>query len=97
MTGDTPDDTDTVPVDSEHADNGGDAGSDSSQPDEGSDSTGIGPEGITYVVKPGDMLMALAKRFYGDESKYVLIMEANNIDNADMIMVGQKLIIPPEK
>lgn len=48
-----------------------------------------------YTVKSGDMLMTLAKKFYGDESKYVLIMKANNITDANKITVGQKLKIPP--
>lgn len=57
----------------------------------------VGPDGTTYVVKSGDMLMKLAKKFYGDESKYKLIMDANGITEADKIAVGQKLIIPPDK
>ncbi len=57
----------------------------------------VGPDGTTYIVKSGDMLMKLAKKFYGDESKYKLIMEANDIKEADMIAAGQKLIIPPNK
>lgn len=48
-----------------------------------------------YTVKSGDMLMVLAKKFYGDESKYKLIMEANKMTNADVIYPGQKLKIPP--
>lgn len=48
-----------------------------------------------YTVKSGDMLMVLAKKFYGDESKYKLIMDANEMTNADVIYPGQKLKIPP--
>ena len=59
------------------------------------DSYEIGPEGTTYIVKPGDMLMAIAKKFYGDESKYVLIMKANNIEDPNKIYVNQELKIPP--
>ena len=43
------------------------------------------------------MLMLIAKRFYGDESKYTLIMEANDIKDPNKIMVGDKLIIPPDR
>jgi serine/threonine protein phosphatase PrpC/LysM repeat protein len=57
----------------------------------------IGSEGNKYVVKPGDMLMLIAKRFYGDENKYKLIMEANDIKDPNKISVGQELIIPPDK
>lgn len=60
-----------------------------------SDSYEIGPDGTTYIVKPGDMLMAIAKKFYGDESKYVLIMKANNIEDPNKIYVDQELKIPP--
>ena len=59
------------------------------------DSYEIGPDGTTYIVKPGDMLMAIAKKFYGDESKYVLIMKANNIEDPNKIYVDQELKIPP--
>jgi nucleoid-associated protein YgaU len=64
---------------------------------DGSGTGTIGPEGTTYTVKSGDMLMLIAKKFYGDENKYKLIMEANNIKDANMIYVGQKLIIPPDQ
>jgi serine/threonine protein phosphatase PrpC/LysM repeat protein len=57
----------------------------------------VGSDGTTYVVKKGDMLMAIAKKFYGSESKYQLIMDANDIKEADKIAEGQKLIIPPNK
>lgn len=69
-------------------------------PDENTtpDTTGtdlVGSEGTTYVVKSGDMLMVIAKKFYGDESKYTLIMEANKITDPNLIAVGQELFIPP--
>ena len=57
----------------------------------------VGEEGLYYTVKSGDMLMTLAKKYYGDESKYTLIMEANNISDPNKIAVGQKLFIPPAK
>jgi serine/threonine protein phosphatase PrpC/LysM repeat protein len=66
-------------------------------PSDAADADLVGPDGTTYIVKSGDMLMKLAVKFYGDESKYKLIMEANDIKEADMIAVGQKLIIPPNK
>lgn len=56
----------------------------------------VGPEGTTYVVKAGDMLMKISKKFYGDENKYKLILDANNMAN-DKITVGQELKIPPLK
>lgn len=66
---------------------------------DGQDSAGTQPnpelvDGY-YTVKSGDMLMVIAKKFYGDESKYTLIMKANNLTNANVIYPGQKLKIPP--
>lgn len=57
----------------------------------------VGPDGTTYTIEPGDMLMKISKKFYGDENKYKLIMEANNITDPNKIQVGQVLKIPPLK
>lgn len=57
----------------------------------------VGLGGTMYVVKSGDMLMAISKKFYGDESKYTLIMKENGIKDANLIQVGQELKIPPLK
>ena len=65
-------------------------------PGTGEDGDGtVGPEGTTYIVKAGDMLMKISEKFYGDESKYKLIMEANNLTDPNKIAVGQELKIPP--
>lgn len=48
----------------------------------------------TYVVKRGDTLGTIAKKFYGDASRFPLIVSANRITNPDRLAVGQKLIIP---
>jgi serine/threonine protein phosphatase PrpC/LysM repeat protein len=66
----------------------------------GSGETGTGMVGdkeVEYIVKSGDMLMMIAKKYYGDESYYKLIMEKNNIQDANLIYPGQKLILPPKK
>jgi nucleoid-associated protein YgaU len=49
-----------------------------------------------YEVKPGDTLSSIAKQFYGDPSLYSRIFAANRdqVKNADLIKVGQKLRIP---
>lgn len=47
-----------------------------------------------YTVQKGDTLWAIAKKYYGDGSKYPKIASANNIANANLIYVGQKLLIP---
>ena len=48
----------------------------------------------TYVVQKGDTPMKLAKRFYGNESKYTLIYDANNdLKNRDL-REGERIKIP---
>lgn len=47
-----------------------------------------------YVVKSGDTLMSIARKFYDDASKYTLIQEANGLDDPDHIEKGQELVIP---
>ncbi len=48
----------------------------------------------TYTIKKGDTLGIIAKRFYGNSSKYKIIAEVNNISNPDKIKVGQRIKIP---
>lgn len=50
----------------------------------------------TYVVKSGDTLYAIAKKYYNDGSKYPKIYNANKniISNPSVIKVGMKLVIP---
>lgn len=50
----------------------------------------------TYEIKKGDTLWAIATQFYGDGSKYPVIVEANQpmIKDADEIYPGQVLRIP---
>jgi nucleoid-associated protein YgaU len=50
----------------------------------------------THDVVAGDTLSAIAKRYYGDASKYHRIFEANRdqLSDPDKIKVGQKLKIP---
>jgi nucleoid-associated protein YgaU len=54
----------------------------------------------SYTVKEGDTLSLIAKKIYGDESKYKKIYEANKDligPDPDMIKVGQELTIPPKE
>ena len=53
------------------------------------------PAGKTIKVGPRDTLKSIAKREYGDESKWVKIFEANKwrIDG-DEVVPGQDLLIP---
>lgn len=54
------------------------------------------PKTTTYTVKSGDTLWAIAKKYYGDGSKYTKIFEANKdkIKNPNLIYVGQVFKIP---
>jgi nucleoid-associated protein YgaU len=49
-----------------------------------------------YTVVAGDTLRAIAQRFYGDETQWERIFEANRdqIDDPDVIQVGWVLCIP---
>lgn len=49
-----------------------------------------------YVIKSGDTLSKLAKKYYGNAMDYPKIFEANRevIKDPDLIYVGQKIRIP---
>lgn len=49
-----------------------------------------------HVVKSGDTLWAIAKKYYGSGAKYTKIYNANKgkIKNPNLIYSGQKLVIP---
>lgn len=47
-----------------------------------------------YTIKSGDNLSTIAKRFYGQASKYPEVAKANGIDNPDHIRVGQDINLP---
>jgi nucleoid-associated protein YgaU len=49
-----------------------------------------------YVVKSGDTLWSIARKYYNDGSKYTVIYNANKklISNPSLIYPGQKLVIP---
>jgi len=47
-----------------------------------------------YTVQSGDSLSKIAKHFYGDAQKFTVIAKANNIENPDLIKVGEELEIP---
>lgn len=47
-----------------------------------------------YVVKAGDTLGRIARKFYGEARHFHRIVTANRIVNPDRLRVGQKLAIP---
>ena len=55
--------------------------------------TPAAPREVTYIVEPGDVLALVAERF---EVTLEAIMERNGITNAELIFVGQELVIPGE-
>lgn len=48
----------------------------------------------THIVAPGETLALIAKRYYGDASKHVVIAAYNEILDADLLHVGRELLIP---
>jgi nucleoid-associated protein YgaU len=54
------------------------------------------PEAQFHTVKPGDSLSKIAKQYYGNAMKYMVIFEANKpmLKNPDLIYPGQVLRIP---
>jgi len=51
-----------------------------------------------YVVRPNDSLAAIARQYYGDETKWPIIYEANRETigaNPDRVRDGMRLVIPP--
>jgi NitT/TauT family transport system substrate-binding protein len=55
------------------------------------------PDGDEYVINRGDTLSKLAETFYGTQSKWGKIYEANKqtVRNPHYLYIGQRIIIPP--
>ena len=55
------------------------------------------PEARFHTVKSGESLSKIAKQYYGNAMKYMVIFEANQpmLKNPDLIYPGQVLRIPP--
>jgi NitT/TauT family transport system substrate-binding protein len=70
------------------------AGQSSSTENGSSKETGSGEE---YIINAGDTLSKLAERFYGTQSQWGRIYEANrtSVKNPNFIYIGQRIIIPP--
>ena len=47
-----------------------------------------------YIVKEGDSLSGISKRFFGSEVDWEVIADANNIDSPDEIHTGERLVVP---
>lgn len=59
-------------------------------------SSNTAPKAKKYTVKSGDSLWTIAKKYYGDGSKYKKIYNANKdkVNNPNLIYPGQVLTIP---
>ena len=55
-------------------------------------------EFITYVVRAGDSLSAIAQKLYGDVNRWKEIWEANKeaVPDPNVISAGLELLIPVE-
>ena len=49
---------------------------------------------VEHIVKSGDSLGKIARRYYGAATKYGPIMKANNLTERSVLRIGQKLIVP---
>lgn len=49
---------------------------------------------VSYVVKKGDSLAGIARRFYGNASMVWEICDVNHIENPDQIHPGQNILLP---
>lgn len=47
-----------------------------------------------YIIKPGDTLSAICRKYYGDASLYLKLAKYNGIKNANLIYVGRELKLP---
>ena len=49
---------------------------------------------VLHSTKPGESLSKIAERYYGDESKFSIIAQYNNLNDINRINVGQKIKVP---
>lgn len=49
---------------------------------------------VSYVIQPGDTLIGISTRQYGNDSYVKAICELNGITNPDSIQIGQKILLP---
>lgn len=51
-------------------------------------------EQTTYIVKKGDTIMSICKKYYGNTEKLNEIIAVNNIEDADKLYIGQEIKLP---
>ena len=47
-----------------------------------------------YTVKTGDTLMSICKKHYGTTTKYTEVLKYNELDDANVLYVGQEIKLP---
>ncbi|MGB7293710.1 MAG: septal ring lytic transglycosylase RlpA family protein [Thermodesulfobacteriota bacterium] len=47
-----------------------------------------------YIVKQGDSLSGISKRFFGSGVEWEVIADANNIESPNDIQIGERLLVP---
>jgi nucleoid-associated protein YgaU len=79
------------------ASSAGDSASGGSSSASGSSGSSSGDSGgvIPHTVRKGETFASIAKRFYGDESKWTAIVEANPGIDPQQLSVGQQIKLPP--
>lgn len=86
--------------DEEENGNAGAGNADAQQEADGEDALAMGDNGGSaegyreYIVQRGDTLTSISILFYQDRRMIKRICELNGIENADNIMVGQKILLP---
>ncbi|MCL1877818.1 MAG: LysM domain-containing protein [Defluviitaleaceae bacterium] len=54
----------------------------------------IAPIPETYTIQPGDSLLAISLRFFGDANMVYAILELNGLEDPDMIIAGRTISLP---
>ncbi len=49
---------------------------------------------VLHSIKPGESLARIAEHYYGDQSKFSIIAQYNNLTDATRIHVGQEIKVP---
>lgn len=88
--------------DSDNNDESSQAANQEENDDDNDDSQASGGQGVSspqeevkyYTVKAGDSLAGISYRLYDSPNHISAIKKLNNIEDEDMIYIGQKLIVP---
>jgi nucleoid-associated protein YgaU len=51
----------------------------------------------SYVVKKGDTLSHISKKYLNDANRYYEIASENRIENPDLIYPGQRIVVTTEQ